>query len=67
MFGIVFAERDHFRIFLTEDCQMEQYLAQGASLYVKDGDHEELLATPESGFVRERPILERKGESNAKT
>lgn len=66
VFSIVFAEKptDHFRVFLTEDDQMEQYLASGASLYVTDGSHEELLATPEDGFLIERPILLRTGESN---
>ena len=45
---------------------MDQYLANGATLYITDGTHEEVLATPEDGFVRERPTLVRMGESNGK-
>lgn len=63
---MVFAEKDHFRTFLSQDSQMDQYLANGATLYITDGTHEEVLATPEDGFVRERPTLVRMGESNGK-
>lgn len=49
------AKWDDTSIYLSRDEQMEQYLEKGASIYREDGGAETLIATPEQGFLIERP------------
>lgn len=44
-------------IFLSKDEQMEQYLEKGAEIYREENDTETLIATPEKGFLVERPTF----------
>lgn len=52
---VYFAKFGNNGIYLTKDEQMEQYLKNGASIYREDGDTETLIATPEKGFLVDRP------------
>lgn len=42
-------------IFLTKDQQMEKYLQEGWDIYETENGNEKLIATPEKGFLTERP------------
>lgn len=44
-------------VFLSRDEQMEEFLTKGASIYSVDNDVETLIATPEDGFLVERPTF----------
>lgn len=44
-------------IYLSRDEQMEQYLEKGASIYREEGEVETLIATPEQGFLVDRPTF----------
>lgn len=42
--------------YLCGNGQMDKYLEKGYSLYI-EGDEEYLLATPEKGYLREKPDI----------
>ena len=46
-------------IYLRRDTQMDKYLSMGASIFHEDEDTQErtLIATPEDGFLVERPVF----------
>ena len=46
-------------IYLRRDTQMDEFLAKGASIYYEDDETGEraLVATPEDGFLVERPVF----------
>ncbi len=47
--------------FLTKDEQLDKSLELGCSIYeVAEDETETLIATPEDGFLTERPELEKK-------
>lgn len=43
--------------YLSRDEQMEPYLSKGASIYREDDGAETLIATPEQGFLVDRPTF----------
>ena len=43
--------------YLSRDSQMEEYLQRGANIYRENGVNRELIATPEVGFLVERPTF----------
>ena len=45
------------QVFLTRDDQMEQFLEKGACIYSYENGVETLIATPENGFLVERPTF----------
>ena len=54
------AEWEGGNIFLSKDSDMDDYLAKGACIYAKEdllSDEKTLIATPEDGFVVERPTI----------
>lgn len=45
-------------VYLSKDEQMDKFLSNGYTLYLEDEKYGKyILATPEEGFVRERPII----------
>ena len=44
-------------VFLSRDTQMDEFLSKGASIYSVENDAETLIATPEDGFLAERPVF----------
>jgi len=44
-------------VYLARDEQMEQYLDKGASIYRAEDEVETLIATPEQGFLVDRPTF----------
>lgn len=54
-----FAEKDNYGIFLSRTEQLDTYLKNGFSIYrFSDDKGEELIASPEKGYLVEKPILE---------
>ena len=51
------AKWDDGKIYLSDDMQMEQYLEKGASIYREENEVETLIATPEQGFLVDRPTF----------
>lgn len=50
------AARDGNGVFIQEDYQMDSYLEKGYSIFEIDDDlNEKLIATPEDGFIVDRP------------
>lgn len=43
--------------YLSKDEQMEEFLSKGFTLYLEENGKYEVLATPEEGFLKERPLL----------
>lgn len=57
-----FAKKDNTGIFLSKSIQMDNMLAKGFSIYRKnDDDSETLIATPDDGYLYEKPIIEQIG------
>lgn len=53
------AEKDGSAIFLTKDAQLDMALEKGCNIVrVEDDDTQTVIATPEQGFLEERPSLE---------
>lgn len=53
------AEKDGSAIFLTKDVQLDMALEKGCNIVrVEDDDTQTVIATPEQGFLKERPSLE---------
>lgn len=50
-------ENDKSSAWLTKDSQMEEHLSRGASIYRSDNGEMTLIATPEDGFLVERPTF----------
>ncbi len=45
-------------VYLTKDSQMDEHLERGAKIMFENGDNSmELIATPEDGFLTERPVF----------
>lgn len=42
---------------LTRDSQMEEHLSRGANIYAVEGGEAMLVATPNDGFLTERPVF----------
>ena len=51
------AKWDGGRVYLSRDEQMEQFLEKGANIYKEEEGTETLIATPEEGFLVERPTF----------
>lgn len=51
------AKWDGGQTYLSKDTQMEEYLEKGASIYCESNNHQSLIATPEKGFLIERPVF----------
>ena len=54
------AEWEGGNIFIAKDSDMDEYLAMGARIYAKEdilSDEKTLIATPEDGFLVERPVI----------
>lgn len=47
------------QIYLSKDTQMDTYLENGCNIYFENEDDqsETLIATPEDGFLTERPVF----------
>lgn len=58
------AEKDGYATVLSRDEQFDEYLDKGCSIYSVDGENETLIATPEDGFLTEKPTLEKKSQSS---
>lgn len=56
------AKKDGTAKFLSKDAQMDSALERGCTIErVEDDGTETVIATPEDGFIGERPELEKKG------
>lgn len=51
------SKEDKQGTYLSEDKQMDKYLALGWDIYEEDAGAETLIATPEKGFLIERPVF----------
>lgn len=58
------AEKDGCATVLSKDEQFEEYLEKGCNIYSVDGEKETLIATPENGFLTEKPALEKTNQSS---
>lgn len=58
------AEKDGYATVLSRDEQFEEYLEKGCNIYSVDGEKETLIATPEKGFLTEKPTLEETSQSS---
>ena len=47
-------------IYLSSSDQMDRYLEKGASIYQEEDGVQTLIATPEEGFLVERPVFPQK-------
>jgi len=47
-------------IYLSSSEQMDQYLGRGASIYQEEDGVQTLIATPEDGYLVERPVFPQK-------
>lgn len=54
---VYLAKWDGGSVYLSRDTQMEQYLNMGASIYREENGTETLIATPERGFIEDRPTF----------
>lgn len=53
------AEKDGCGTFLTKDSQLDSFLLKGCNIVRIDEEGKEtIVATPEEGFLEERPTLE---------
>lgn len=52
---------DNMIFYLGNDAQMEEYLSIGACIYRETAGVKELIATPDKGFIVERPVFPRTG------
>ena len=43
--------------YLSKDEQMDEFLLEGFTLYLEENGKQELLATPDNGFILARPKL----------
>ena len=50
-------EKENSSAWLTKDSQMEEHLSRGAKIYQSDNGEMTLIATPEDGFLVERPTF----------
>lgn len=56
------AELDGSAIFLTKDTQLDTALKNGCNIVrIEDDDGQIIIATPENGFLEDRPVLEETG------
>lgn len=54
-----FAEKDSYGIYLSKTEQLDKYLKNGFSIYrFVDEKNKQLIASPEKGYLIEKPILE---------
>ncbi len=51
------SKEDKQGTYLSVDKQMDKYLALGWDIYEEDAGVETLIATPEKGFLIERPVF----------
>lgn len=58
------AEKDGYATVLSRDEQFDEYLDKGCRIYSVDGEKETLIATPEDGFLTEKPTLEKTSQSS---
>ena len=58
------AKKDGYATVLSRDEQFDEYLEKGCSIYSVDGENETLIATPEDGFLTEKPTLEKTSQSS---
>lgn len=49
------SRKDPLAIYLAADVQMDKYLTVGWDIFETEGGEEKLIATPEEGFLTERP------------
>ena len=53
---------DNTGIFLSKSSQMDEMLSNGFSIYtVDENDNKTLIATPQDGFLVEKPVIEGMG------
>lgn len=50
-------ENANVSVSLTKDTQMEEHLQRGAKIYAAEGEESTLIATPDDGFLIERPVF----------
>lgn len=56
------AELDGSAIFLTKNAQLDTALKNGCNIVrIEDDDGQTIIATPENGFLEDRPTLEETG------
>lgn len=56
------AELNGSAIFLTKDAQLDTALKNGCNIVrIEDDDGQTIIATPENGFLEDRPTLEETG------
>ncbi len=58
------AEKGNTRIILSKTEQMDKLLDKGFNIYRDKNGKEELVASPEKGFVGEKPIIEQYGSAD---
>lgn len=53
------AKDGNSQVYLTKDAQMDVYLERNCNIYFENNDNETetLIATPEDGFLVERPVF----------
>lgn len=51
------AKQNNSIIYLSQDEQMDKYLEKGAEIYSEENGVQTLIATPENGFLVERPVF----------
>lgn len=54
---IAIYENTKSSVSLTRDTQMDKHLSRGAKIYCLDGEEMELVASPEKGYIGERPVF----------
>lgn len=52
-----FAKKGNTGIYLAESSQMDKMLAKGFDIYANDDGDEVLIATPDDGYLGERPVI----------
>jgi len=50
-------EEANVSVSMTKDTQMDEHLARGAKIYSVEGEKNTLIATPNDGFLTERPVF----------
>ena len=58
--SVYLAKWENNGIYLSRDEQMDYYLNKGASIYKEEDGVETLIATPENGYLIERPTFPEK-------
>jgi hypothetical protein len=59
-----YAENQNERIYLSETKQSDQYLEFGYSIYKVNEPTDILIATPEEGYLTDKPQIEDEGSWN---